>query len=447
MRRIGLKFWHLRKETGLSLMLGVAGLCLAPAVMAEEQAAPAECAPAAVCNVDQVFTDAGCKLSQELERLTRECCAQQCTEDVCAPAEGGCTDGACGETCDTGWCDLGDPWKICDNNDSGFNVGGWTQFGYHNGSTGLFNRHPHRINAHQMWLYAEKVADGSEGLDWGFRSDLVYGVDAQDTQAFGNNPGEWDYQNGWDHGIYGWAMPQLYAEVAYDKLKVKVGHFFTLIGYEVVPATGNFFYSHAFTMYNSEPFTHTGALATYTVSDSLEVYGGWTLGWDTGFDQNNGGSNFLGGFSQALSEDVRFIYITTVGDLGWRGPGYSHSVVLDMALTEKLKYVIQSDLVNANADFVDLGIPKNQVGFLNHSYGLNQYLIYQINDCVAAGTRLEWWKAGGDSQYGWTTGLNVKPHANVIVRPEIRYDWNPGTSFVGYNESEWILGVDAIFTF
>ena len=102
----------------------------------------------------------------------------------------------------------------------------------------------------------------------------MYGVDAVDTQAFGNtvdangNPRGWD--TGWNHGDYGWALPQLYATLAVGDLSVKLGHFYTLIGYEVVQAPDNFFYSHAFTFYNNEPFTHTGALASYNVSDNRD---------------------------------------------------------------------------------------------------------------------------------------------------------------------------------
>ena len=58
---------------------------------------------------------------------------------------------------------------------------------------------------------------------------------------------------------------KLYFEAGYGDLTVKIGHFYTIIGWEVVTAPDNFFYSHAYTMYNSEPFTHTGVLATYNV--------------------------------------------------------------------------------------------------------------------------------------------------------------------------------------
>ena len=314
--------------------------------------------------------------------------------------------------------------------ESGVKIGGWTQFGYHSDNNGLFNSHPHRFNLHQGWLYAEKEADGSDGWDWGFRFDAMYGVDAADTQAFGNNPGRWDFANGFDHGIYGWALPQAYVQIAKGDWSIIAGHFFTIVGYEVVTAPDNFFYSHAYTMYNSEPFTHTGVLATYTASDDVTLYGGWTSGWDTGFDRLDDGSNFLGGVSLSLTDDVTATYITTVGDFGSREEGYAHSLVLDVGLTDDLNYIFQTDLVSTNA------------GAANDEVGINQYLIYTINDCLGVGTRVEWWKSDGNSQYEATWGVNIRPLANVVIRPEIRYDWNPGTG-----NDFTTFGIDSILTY
>ena len=70
---------------------------------------------------------------------------------------------------------------------------------------------------------------------------------------------------------YGYAMPQAYVETDYDDLKIKWGHFYTIIGYEVVPAVGNFFYTHSYTMQYGEPFTHTGMLASRNIDDKLEL--------------------------------------------------------------------------------------------------------------------------------------------------------------------------------
>jgi len=204
-----------------------------------------------------------------------------------------------------------------------------------------------------------------------------------------------------------------------------------------VTAPDNFFYSHSLTMYNSEPFTHTGALATYSVSDSTSVYAGWTMGWDTGFDRFRGGNSFLGGFSTSLSDDVTFTYISTAGDFGVRNNGYAHSLVFDVAVTDNLNYILQSDLVQTNSPATGpFAAPGEDVG-------INQYLIYTVSDTVGVGSRVEWWKRDGNSQYAATFGVNVKLMDNLIIRPEVRHDW----ALTGGNQTETTLGIDAILTF
>lgn len=333
-----------------------------------------------------------------------------------------------------------------------FDIGGWTQIGYHNESNGVFNTHPNDIRLHQQWLYLERVADGSEGLDFGFRADLIYGVDAQNTQAFGNPPGTYDFQNGWDHGIYGWALPQLYAEVAMGDLSVKAGHFYTIIGYETVTAPDNFFYSHAFTFNFNEPFTHTGVLATYQVNDNVTAYGGYTWGWDTGFEDfndgdNSDGSNWLGGVSVALTDNVTATLANVAGDFGLIGEGYMQSFVLDVALTDKLNYVFQNDWLHTNAVGSD-----GETGV--DSYSFNQYLFYTINDNLRAGARGEIWTLDKNTIYQTTLGVNVIPHPNVVIRPEVRWQWGEDDADeaffgnqLGIPTGDTIFGVDAILTY
>ncbi len=336
---------------------------------------------------------------------------------------------------------------------SPFDAGGWVQGGYHNESDGLFNTDPGRFNFQQVWFFAERAADGSNGLDWGFRTDFLYGTDSGDAQSFGNLPGNFDYLNGWDRegalgnpDGYGYAMPQLYGQLANGDVSVIVGHFFTLLGYEVVPAPGNFFYSHSFTFFNSEAFTHTGALATWDASDNLDVYAGYTLGWDTGFNQFSGigsnpagptglqnGSSFLGGFSYQISEKVELNYITTFGDFGSTGDGYSHSIVADANLTENFNYVFQSDLLTRDQ---------------NESLGINQYFLYSLNEKVGVGSRLEWWKQDGASIYAATFGINLRRSSNFVVRPEIRFQFDPNSDNAGIpGEDQGLFGIDAILSY
>ncbi|QDU88634.1 hypothetical protein Pla175_20140 [Pirellulimonas nuda] len=382
-------------------------------------------------------------------------CCDLCETD-CADACGG--DVCCGSSCGGGGfsfcpfhCNLGEPFAVSSlvlNECSPWFFGGWTQAGIHTENTRFsvedndalaFNDHPGRINLHQQWLYFGKNADGSDGLDWGFRADIMYGTDAVKTQAFGGNPGTWDYQNGWDRGGgYGGALPQLYGELACGDWSVKMGHFFTLVGYEVVAAPDNFFYSHAFTMFNSEPFTHTGALATYSGFENVEFYGGWVAGWDTGFTQNQGGSMWLGGASVGVTDNVNLTYINYIGNFGAKSAGetgYGHSVVANCTISDRLNYVFQSDYVDAG----------DVTGF--DSIGVNQYLFYSFNDCLAAGARMEWYKLDGTSYQGLTYGLNYKCHSNIIVRPELRHNWTNENDADLADFNQTVFGVDAIFTY
>ncbi|OYP35972.1 porin [Rhodopirellula sp. MGV] len=376
--------------------------------------------------------------------------------DPCGDAcDGGC-DSACG--CGTGSllpgllsdCCLGDQWSLFGEH-CGWTAGGWVQMGYHDKALPLFNSRADNVQLHQAWLYAEKAIDTSCGFDIGGRIDYVYGTDGPDTQSFGIDNDHWD--NGWDHGNdYGHAIPQLYMEAGYGDLSVKMGHFYTIIGWEVVTAPDNFFYSHAYTMYNSEPFTHTGALATYNVSDSVTAYGGYVFGWDSGFEDN--GDAFLGGLSVALSDDLTVTYATVAGrfadDRITTEQGYMHSIVADVALSDNLQYIFQTDLLDT----------EDNAGTLNRkSFDINQYLIYTLSDCLAVGGRFEWYNvegnllngtaAGVDSDiYALTMGVNYRPHANVLVRPEIRFDWDDDlVAGLEDGDDQTTFGVDTIFMF
>jgi hypothetical protein len=342
-------------------------------------------------------------------------------------------------------------WFGIDPECSPWEIGGWTQMGYHDNNQPLsqayndllsFNDVPDHLHLQQQWFYLGRKVDGSCGFDLGGRIDVVYGTDAQKTQAFGN-PGAGvrgfgTFDASLDHGEYGFAIPQLYGEVAYGDWSVKVGHFFTPLGYEVIPATGNFFYSHSYTMYNSEPFTHTGVLATYSGYENLTLVGGWTLGWDTGFDQLNSGNLLLTGFTAKLADDISLAYYSTYGNFGWRDggnagdPSYSHSIVLSIQMTCNLLYVLQSDMIDTD----NPGISQFD------TVGANNYLIYKYSDTLGFGSRFEWWKADGVSFYEATGGVNINLLDNLVMRPEFRHDWAPG---IGLDEDT--AGVDIILKY
>ena len=399
---------------------------------------------------------------QPAEVAAPESCDVGCDMGACAPS--GCRS-KCGRCCGGvfGCCDLGEPCELrtpCGLQCLGIDIGGWVSSGMYANTHGAKTNGPlgfrnlgDGYNLDQLWFYAERAADtGGCGWDWGFRMDYVFGVDGPDTQCFGD--GGWD--SGWntsDNGEYGSALPQLYGELAYNNLSVKIGHFYTIIGYEVVQAPDNFFYSHAYTMYYGEPFTHMGALATYTMNDDVTLYGGWTNGWDNGWLNPTGASTFLGGASLALTDNSSVTWAVNTGDFGNISGGnvYMNSIVFQTSLTERLTYVLQHDL-------------GNQSGAADAEwYGINQYLLYQLNECWGVGARMEWFRdddgarvvaGNAGSYYELTLGLNYKPHANVMIRPEIRYDGYDGDTGSGalpFNDGQssyqWAGGFDVIVTF
>ena len=147
-----------------------------------------------------------------------DCCDTGCGNYCDSGCDSCCSSSCCG--CGLGSlfdCCLGDEFKVGSmlfDDCSQWSIGGWTQLGYHDESNGLFNSHPGKLNLHQQWLYLERTARPTCcSIDWGFRADLMYGVDGADTQAFGNtvdgngDPRGWD--TGWNHEIYGWALRQL----------------------------------------------------------------------------------------------------------------------------------------------------------------------------------------------------------------------------------------------
>ncbi len=375
-------------------------------------------------------------------------CGPGCSDPCCGGACGGVLDGLCL------WSDC-EELELFGTSCTGITAGGWVQTGFHTYDNGMFNNHPDHFDAHQVWLYSEKALDTEPySWDWGYRFDYVYGTDGPDTQAFGNRPDTWDF--GWNHGdFYGHAIPQLYGEVGYDKLSVKLGHFYTIIGYEVVTAPDNFFYSHAYTMYYAEPFTHTGALATYEASDNVTYYGGWTTGFDTGFDRFEG-DIFLGGMSVGLGEYITATYACTAGNIGFGtdASGYSHSVVIDVTLTERLNYVLQTDYIDYEGHVVSPIVGQPGAPVLSRRYGVNNYWFYEINECLAAGLRFEWFSAEQDTAgarsdlYELTFGLNYKPHPNFVIRPEIRWDKDDDGFTVAADKNDEVgFGMDMILTF
>ena len=397
--------------------------------------------------------------------------------------------------------------------DHNLKIGGWvnTSISANMNSNGdgfngpiTFNDRSGELQMNQLNVYLQKAINVSgDSFDIGGRVDFMYGTDAIFTQAYGSpafdpntglpiDRGHWDLEiSSHDQRFYGIALPQAYAELNLpvgSGIAVKVGHFYTPIGYEVVTAPDNFFVTKPYTMQYGEPFTHTGFLATYVVDDSWTVMGGAvtgsnTGGWDGNWDRDLGNWSFLGG---ATWDNDAGTSVTLTGTAGARAEDSDdawaiYSIVAKHDFTDSLHYIFQHD-----HGFADNIITGESGGGTQDAewYGINQYLIYDVTEKVSAGLRAEWFSdpngarifgpgrclaatnANGNyacnatdyaNSYPWegsnyyavTAGVSYKPVAWLNLRPNLRYDITDGSKVFdrGNASSQFLISADATITF
>jgi hypothetical protein len=332
----------------------------------------------------------------------------------------------------------------------------------------------------QAWLYFEKQLDPDKCFDIGGRIDVMYGSNARFTTETGLE----DNING-SHAFYGLAIPQFFLTSKYDKWTFKSGHFISPVGFFTVDTSQNFFNTIPYTYQYGEPFTHTGSLASYQVDDTLNVGAGVIRGWDN-FDNTNPHLGVMGTATKTFTDKSSLAYVgiysTEQNQMLQFKPRYFQTLVYTKSLTEKITYVAQSDF----------GVQKDAIagsGKTAFWYGINQYAFYKINDCWSMGINAEWfrdeegYRVGGflpntyavpgsqvrglsTSRSGYqgnfyqiTMGPKWTPTKNIIVRPNLRFDWfsggidknlNPGKLAPfdnGTKNAQTIFGTDFIVLF
>ena len=395
-------------------------------------------------------------------------------------------------------CERLKPWTLpqpCFLESLGIQVHGWLQQGItfnsrkpvdkFNGPVATNDR-DREWQMNQFWIFLERPVDTSDG-DWDFggRIDMLYGTDYR----FGMNTGLEDDINGFDQS-YGIVIPQMYLELAAGDLSIKVGHFAAILDYEMIPAPANPFYSHSYSYGYTVPQLVTGVMADYKVTEQLSVQAALHRGWMQ-FEDTNDDLDFMAGFKWAScdkktsvafafsvgAQDPHFIANgVPLGDINGI-PGdqdrFVYSLVAQHQVTEKLKYVLVHNLGT------EQGGALNTFGDDAEWYGINQYLLYQVNPKWSFNMRFEWlrdddgariagpgniptvraWDGVGyaGSFYELTIGANWRPLPTLVVRPEVRWDWYNGEDGLrptdlrpfdaGGADSQCTVACDAIIMF
>jgi len=383
----------------------------------------------------------------------------------------------------TGMIPSGQDWFLFGEGDRG-GISGWLNGGF----IGNFGVPPSKFNGpynavdraneammNQVYFIAERTlpTDGSNGI--GYRTDLLYGEDFPLAMSLGweTNPGPTDWNSG---EYYGLAIPQFYAEVGNQDISLKLGHFYTIVGYEGVPAVGNFFYQKAYSYQFAGPFTHWGGLVNWNASENVEIDAGLVNGWN-GLASPYSDANFLGRI-RAKNDDNSFATSFAIVS-GNEGNDFSplfqpapvltsanrtrYSLLFEWRPTDNTEYVFHQWLGTQAKGLANGGTALWT--------GIDQYLYYRVSKTWLWGARFEWCQDTNGTRvglnrpsnpnhvplpgnfYSLTLGPNWVPTGNFLMRPCFRWDFFGGPTGPrrayndGVSNQQTMLGFDMIQKF
>ncbi len=293
-----------------------------------------------------------------------------------------------------------------------------------------FNYLANQAAVQQAWVRFELPVDQNATTPtFGFRTDTLFGIDYRFTIA----RGLLDSQLMADHGQpneYGVDPVQFYTEAYFPEiargLDVKVGRFFAQFGYESIDTTQDPFVSHSYN-FIYDPFTHTGLLTTLKLTDAWSVQNGIVTGSDVFIDAA-ANLTYIGSVKWAppTGRDST-LFAVIIGDGRYdQAEQFHNPEIFDVVFTHKF-----SDRFSYALDAL-YGFTTNvpDIGFANW-WAAVQYLSYTLTPRLTAVSRLEFFDDVQGQRTGFpglyvapTVGLNYKPNKFIVLRPELRFDYN-----------------------
>ncbi len=392
--------------------------------------------------------------------------------------------------------------------DSKIKIYGWLQNSYTGNTNGtLGGRSPYNFGVNpnyeanrwmgnQYYLIFEKPLEQNDEINFGFRVDNLFGNDWQFNHMQGLNQTSFSPNH-----FAGYDPAQMYVEMHVpDKflgtkgIDFKGGRWYTLAGYEVVPATGRPLLSVPYMFNYGQPFTHFGMVSTWHITDKLNIYNGAINGWDRWINTHYKWG-YIGGFSYTFNEDKTSVAFTTVWGpnqfpkqlpanqdfyptgyinvpslAGQKNPGYSSNdrvlftTVLSHKWNDRLTQVMETDEayeqnVPGAASSVVNGVVQSGASHGAGWYSFGNWFLYKItkdSDKLTGVWRSEIFRDNNGVRTGiatnyseFTLGLIYKPVPYIWIRPEARYDFaRSGHPYSdGTRNSQLTLGFDVILLY
>jgi len=317
-------------------------------------------------------------------------------------------------------------------------VSGWTDVSYTVGTDRRsnlpmgFNYIPYELDVQQNWLRIERtvVTSGTTEPTFGFRWDTILpGTDYRFTAARGLFSDQLTASHGRPNR-YGIDPIQFYGEAYIPTIgrgmDIKVGRIFCQYGVETNDAISNALGSHAYT-FIYDPFTHTGMMATTKLTDAWSFQLGLMLGDDVFIDPADN-PTLMGSVKWAPPtgrDSVLFSVILGNGRFD-QAHNFHNPEIFDLVwahkINSRLNYSLEC-LYGFTNNVPDIGM-ANWLGIPN-------YLTYTLTPRLSTTARLELFddfqgqRTGFKGLYAaYTTGLSFSPRKAIIIRPELRYDYN-----------------------
>ena len=372
-----------------------------------------------------------------------------------------------------------DSWRAAAE---GWRVNGWVNGGYVYNTSNPDSRFNGPYSAtdrsaepmlNQAYVTASRGLP-TDGIGVGFRADALFGIDHNLAQSRGFETDR-NFGQRWNGQYYGLALPQLYADIGNEALGLKLGHFYSPIGYEQLPAAGNFFYTHSYSYQFGQPFTHWGGLLHSQVTKTVSAYAGLVNGWDT-FTGRRNNLNVMAGVKY---EDASGLWWTSFGLVTGEelsNPAGLPGITAADGNRSRYSFLVGLTPGGANGRWEYVfhhyyGFQENGTanGNLARWYGIDQYLYYRASDKLRVGGRFEWFRDEDGTRVGLnraanpnkaplpgnyfalTGGLNYSPVCNFTVRPELRMDFTSDTTRRPFNDGrkaqQYLLACDLIWQF
>lgn len=243
-------------------------------------------------------------------------------------------------------------------------------------------------------------------------------------------------------------------------LTLKGGKFVTLLGNEVIEPWLNPTFSRSYMFTWGGPYTHTGGLASYPVTDMVTITAGGVIGWDNFYDNNSAPS----AIGQVAIDPSEYAYLNVSGIFGpeqtcagkpgalptLQGQGCDSNM---RGMVDVVLGVTPVEDVNMSFNFAWASESEaSQINPGRHAQwiGASGTIWYDFLECFTVATRGEWFQDSQDVRLGATdpagnligttvwavTGdLKAMLSEHIYLRTEYRYDGSPQQIFTATNSA------------